>query len=83
MKKLINISLMILAIIGFSITTNFTQVAPENSLKIEAVSSGLASGWNKLQKYYMPGHTLEDQLLMVQAGSITIFAESGYGCTKL
>ena len=81
MKKLINVSLMILAVAAFGITTNFAQVAPENSLKIEAVSSGLASvGTNS--KNTTAGPYFGGSIAYGVGENITIFAESGYGYTN-
>ena len=81
MKKLINISLMILALFVLSITTNFSQVAHENSIKIEAVSSGLASvGTNS--KNTTAGPYFGGSIAYGVGENITIFAESGYGYTN-
>ncbi len=81
MKKLINIYLMILALFALSITTNFAQVANENSLKIEAVSSELASvGTNS--KNTTAGPYFGGSIAYGVGENITIFAESGYGYTN-
>jgi Outer membrane protein beta-barrel domain len=81
MKKLVNLSLVILSLIVFSITSNFAQVAPENALKIEAVSSGLALvGTNSSDTQAGPyfGGTVSYGI----GKGVTIFAESGYGWTN-
>ena len=81
MKNLIKLSLMILALFAFSITTDFAQVAPENSLKVEAVTSGLASvGINSQNTTVGPffGGTVAYGV----GEGITVFAESGYGYTN-
>ena len=81
MKKLIKLSLLILTIFVFSITTNFAQVAPENSVKIEAVSSGLAlvgTNSNDTQTGPYFGGTIAYGV----GQGVTLFAESGYGWTN-
>ncbi len=78
MKKLVNISIIILSLVVFSITTNFAQVVPQNRLKIEAVSSGLALiGTNSSNTTVGPyfGGTFAYGV----GEGLTIFAESGYG----
>ncbi|HKB86026.1 MAG TPA: outer membrane beta-barrel protein [Ignavibacteriaceae bacterium] len=81
MKKLMKLSLMIITIFIFSITSNLAQVAPENSVKIEAGSSGLAlvgknSGGTQAGPYF--GGTIA-----YGAGQgVSLFAESGYGYTN-
>ena len=81
MKKLITLSLMMLTIFVFSVTSNLAQVAPENSVKIEAVSSGLAlvgtnSSGTQAGPYF--GGTIAYGV----GQNITLFAESGYGYTN-
>ncbi len=78
MKKIIKLSLMILAVTAFSITTNFAQVVPENNLKVEAVSSGLALvGTNS--KDTKAGPYFGGTVAYGVGEGITVFAESGYG----
>ena len=81
MKKLINLSLMILIIFIFSITSNQAQVTPENTVKIEAVSSGLAlvgTNSNDTQAGPYFGGTIAYGV----GQGVTLFAESGYGWTN-
>ncbi len=81
MKKLIKLSLMILTIFVFSITSNLAQVAPENSVKIEAVSSGLALvGTNS--KDTQAGPYFGGTIAYGAGQGVTLFAESGYGWTN-
>jgi opacity protein-like surface antigen len=81
MKKLINLSLMILTIFVFSITSNLAQVAPENTIKIEAVSSGLALvGTNSSDT--QAGPYFGGTIAYGAGQGITLFAESGYGYTN-
>ena len=78
MKKLVNISMIILALVAFSITSNFAQVVRQNRIKIEAVSSGLALvGTNSSNTTAGPyfGGTFAYGV----GEGLTIFAESGYG----
>ena len=78
MKKLVNLSIMILALVAFSITSNLAQVVPQNRIKIEAVSSGLALvGTNSSNTTAGPyfGGTFAYGV----GEGLTIFAESGYG----
>ena len=78
MKKLINFTLMILTITVLSITSNYGQVAPEGSLKIEAGAGGLALvGANSDNT--KTGPYLGGTLAYGIGQGITIFAESGYG----
>lgn len=81
MKKLMNFSLMILTIFIFSITSNLAQVAPENSVKFEAVSSGLAMvGTNS--KGTQAGPYFGGTIAYGIGQGVTLFAESGYGYTN-
>ena len=78
MKKLLNISLLILSITILSITSNYGQVASEGSLKIEVASGGLAlvganSDNTQVGPYF--GGTVAYGL----GQGVTLFAESGYG----
>ncbi len=81
MKKLINISLVILTIFFFSITSNFAQVARENSVKLEAVSTGLAMvGTNSAGT--QAGPYFGGTIAYGAGQGITLLAESGYGYTN-
>ncbi len=81
MKKLINLSLVILTIFFFSITSNFAQVARENSVKLEAVSTGLSMvGTNSAGT--QAGPYLGGTISYGAGQGITIFVESGYGYTN-
>ena len=81
MKKLINLSLMILTIFFFSVTSNFAQVAAENTVRIEAVTSGLAMvGTNSAGTQAGPYF---GGIIAYGAGQgVSLFAESGYGYTN-
>jgi hypothetical protein len=80
MKKLVNISLMLFALFAFVISTNYAQVVNDHTLKIEAVSTGLAVvGTNSIDTQAGPyfGGTVAYGV----GDGITVFAESGYGWT--
>lgn len=81
MKKLITLQLMMLTIFVFSVSSGFAQVAPENSIKIELGSSGLAmvgtnSSGTQAGPYF--GGTIAYGV----GQGVTLFAESGYGYTN-
>ncbi len=78
MKKLVNISIMILALVAFSITSNFSQVVPQNQIKIEAVYSGLALVGTNSSKT-TAGPYFGGTFAYGVGEGLTIFAESGYG----
>lgn len=72
---------MTLTLFVFSVASGLAQVAPENSVKIEAVSSGLAlvgTNSNNTQA----GPSFGGTLAYGAGQDVTIFAESGYGWTN-
>ncbi len=81
MKKLINLSLMILTIFMFGIASTHAQVAPEHSIKIEVVSTGLALvGRNSTDT--QAGPYFGGTIAYGAGQGVTLFAESGYGWTN-
>jgi len=81
MKKLLNLSLMILTIFILSIVSNRAQVVSENSVKVEAVSGGLSVvGTNS--KGTQAGPYFGGIIAMGAGQGVTLFAESGYGWTN-
>lgn len=81
MKKLISIPLMLLTIFIFSATSNVAQVAPENTVKIEAASGGIALvGTNS--SHTQAGPYFGGTIAYGVGHGVTVFAESGYGWTN-
>ncbi len=81
MKKSVNLFLLLFVLLVFNVKTNFAQLASQNEIKLEVISSGIAligaNSSNTIAGPYFGG------IFAYGVGEgLTIFAESGYGWTK-